>query len=43
MRKAIILQSVLLTSLIVASPICAQSADVTKIRCTRKKTSTTNY
>ena len=32
MKKAIILQSVLLTSLIVASPVYAQSGDVTKIQ-----------
>lgn len=32
MKKAIILHSVLLTSLIVASPVYAQAADVTKIQ-----------
>ena len=32
MKKAIILQSILLTSLIIASPVYAQSADVSKIQ-----------
>lgn len=32
MKKLIVLQSVLLTSLIVASPVFAQSADVSKIQ-----------